>query len=39
MSADPMVPGSMTNDILLKIRQRKGLKPEPQPLSEYEDKL
>lgn len=39
MTPDPLNPGSMTNEILLKVRQRKGLKPEPQSLSEYEDKL
>lgn len=39
MNTDPLNPGSMTNEIMLSIRKRKGLKPEPQALSEYEDKL
>eukprot|EP00884_Botryococcus_braunii_P016943 jgi/Botrbrau1/3932/Bobra.0365s0008.1 len=39
MSPDPLQPGSQTNTIVLDIRKRKGLKPEPAPLSEYEDKL
>ena len=37
MTPDPLNPGSMTNEILLKVRQRKGLKPEPLPLSHCED--
>lgn len=39
MSADPLSSGSQAHTIVLDIRKRKGLKPEPQPLSEYEDKL
>lgn len=36
---DPLSPGTQANTILLDIRKRKGLKPEPSPVSEYEDKL
>lgn len=36
---DPLAPGNQANTILLDIRKRKGLKPEPSALSEYEDKL
>ena len=36
---DPMQPGNQANTIMLDARKRKGLKPEPAPLSEYEDKL
>ena len=36
---DPLVEGNQANTILLDIRKRKGLKPMPSPLSEYEDKL
>lgn len=39
MGADPMQAGSQTNQIVLDIRKRKGIKPEPAPLGEYEDKL
>lgn len=39
MSQDPLAAGNQANTILLDIRKRKGLKPEPFPLSEYEDKL
>ena len=39
MAQDPMKPGTQPNEILLDTRKRKGLKPEPAPLSEYEDKL
>jgi elongation factor 2 len=39
MSADPLSSGSQAHTIVLDIRKRKGLKAEPQPLSEYEDKL
>ncbi|KAL4421827.1 hypothetical protein ABPG77_001616 [Micractinium sp. CCAP 211/92] len=39
MGADPLQAGSQTNQIVLDIRKRKGLKPEPSALSEYEDKL
>jgi elongation factor 2 len=39
MQADPMSAGSQTNTIIMDIRKRKGIKPEPAPLSEYEDKL
>lgn len=39
MSADPLNVGSPAHTIVADIRKRKGLKPEPSPLSEYEDKL
>ena len=39
MNTDPMSSGSPANTIVLDIRKRKGLKPEPMPLGEYEDKL
>jgi elongation factor 2 len=39
MQADPCQAGSQTATIVSEIRKRKGIKPEPAPLSEYEDKL
>ncbi|CAG9467028.1 unnamed protein product [Pedinophyceae sp. YPF-701] len=36
---DPLKLESQAGVIMLDVRKRKGLKPEPQPLSEYEDKL
>jgi elongation factor 2 len=39
MSSDPQQPGNQANTIMLETRKRKGLKPEPAPLNEYEDKL
>ncbi|DBA93356.1 hypothetical protein WJX79_008222 [Trebouxia sp. C0005] len=39
MSQDPMSDGNQANVIALDIRKRKGLKPSPSPLNEYEDKL
>jgi len=39
MPADPMQAGSQAAQIVLDIRKRKGIKPEPAPLGEYEDKL
>ena len=36
---DPLAEGNQANTILLDIRKRKGLKPQPSALSEYEDKL
>lgn len=36
---DPLQPGNQANTIMLDARKRKGLKPEPAPLNEYEDKL
>jgi elongation factor 2 len=39
MSANPLEEGSQSHTIVLDIRKRKGLKPEPSPLNEYEDKL
>jgi elongation factor 2 len=36
---DPIEPGTMAGKIVGEIRKRKGLKPEPVPLNEYEDKL
>jgi elongation factor 2 len=36
---DPLAPGNQANTIMLDTRKRKGLKPEPAPLNEYEDKL
>lgn len=31
-----MSAGTQTNQLILDIRKRKGIKPEPQPLNEYE---
>jgi elongation factor 2 len=39
LSADPLQAGSQAANIISDIRKRKGIKPEIQPLSEYEDKL
>lgn len=39
MPQDPLTPGNASNTIILDVRKRKGLKPEPNPLAEYEDKL
>lgn len=39
MPSDPLQAGSQTNQFVLDIRKRKGLKAEPSLLSEYEDKL
>ena len=39
MGSDPLNSGSQSNELVLGIRKRKGLKPEPAPLGEYEDKL
>jgi hypothetical protein len=39
MSQDPLQSGSLTNTLVLDIRKRKGLKPEPSPLGEYEVRL
>ncbi len=39
MTPDPLQSGSLTNTIVLDIRKRKGIKAEPAPLAEYEDKL
>ena len=39
MPSDPMQAGSQANGIVLDIRKRKGIKPEPAPLGDYEDKL
>jgi elongation factor 2 len=39
MQADPMAAGSQTNTLVMDIRKRKGIKPEPAPLSEYEVRL
>lgn len=36
MGADPLSAGSQTNQIVLDIRKRKGIKPEMSPLGEYE---
>ena len=36
---DPLQPGNQANTIMLDTRKRKGLKENPSPLSEYEDKL
>jgi elongation factor 2 len=36
---DPLSEGNMANTIMTNIRKRKGLKPEPTPLAEYEDRL
>jgi elongation factor 2 len=39
MPADPLSVGSQAHTLVLDIRKRKGLKPEPSPVGEYEDKL
>ena len=39
MSTDPLSKDSPANVVVLDIRKRKGLKPEPTPLGDYEDKL
>lgn len=39
MQADPLQTGSQAATIVADIRKRKGIKPEVQPLSEYEDKV
>jgi elongation factor 2 len=39
MTQDPLSAGNQANTIMLDTRKRKGLKPEPAPLNEYEDKL
>jgi elongation factor 2 len=39
MTQDPMQAGTQANQLILDIRKRKGIKPEPSPLNEYEDKL
>ena len=36
---DPLAAGNQANTIMLDTRKRKGLKPEPAPLNEFEDKL
>ena len=36
---DPLQPGNQANAIVLSTRKRKGLKEQPPPLNEYEDKL
>ena len=36
---DPLGAGNQANTIMLDIRKRKGLKENPAPLNEYEDKL
>lgn len=36
---DPLGDGNQAAVIALDIRKRKGLKPNPAPLNEYEDKL
>jgi hypothetical protein len=36
MQADPMQAGTQTNTIIMDIRKRKGIKPEPAPLGDYE---
>lgn len=39
MPMNPLEKGNQANTLVTNIRTRKGLKPEPSPLSEYEDKL
>lgn len=39
VTADPLSAGSMAHTIITDIRKRKGVKPDIQPLGEYEDKL
>jgi elongation factor 2 len=39
LQADPLQVGSQSNKIIGDIRKRKGIKPDIQPLSEFEDKL
>jgi elongation factor 2 len=39
MSENPLEPGTRTYDLVKAIRQRKGLKEDVPPISEYEDRL
>jgi len=39
LNANPMEAASQAGKLISDIRKRKGIKPEIQPLSEYEDKL
>jgi elongation factor 2 len=39
MNSDPLDGTTQSGKIVLDIRKRKGLKPDVQPLGEYEDKL
>ncbi len=39
MTQDPLQAGTQANQLILDIRKRKGIKPEPSPLNEYEDKV
>ena len=39
LNADPLDASSQAGKLIADIRKRKGIKPEVQPLSEYEDKL
>ncbi|GLC45091.1 hypothetical protein PLESTB_001467300 [Pleodorina starrii] len=39
MPMNPLEKGNQANTLVTNIRARKGLKPDPAPLSEYEDKL
>ena len=39
ITQDPMKPDSPSNVIMLDVRKRKGLKEQPNPITEYEDKL
>jgi elongation factor 2 len=39
ITQDPMKPDSPSNIIMLDVRKRKGLKEQPNAITEYEDKL
>lgn len=39
ITQDPFKLDSPPNIIMMDVRKRKGLKPEPNPISEYEDRL
>jgi len=39
LTSDPLDPTSQSGKLVLDIRKRKGIKPDVQPLNEYEDKL
>ena len=39
ITQDPMKPDSPSNVIMLDVRKRKGLKEQPNAITEYEDKL
>jgi hypothetical protein len=39
MNSDPLDGSTQSGKLVLDIRKRKGLKPDVQPLGDYEDKL